>query len=314
MGLFEPKVSGNHANAICSKLGFPNWIRVEAFGYSGGIWVFWKDSIHVSVFFTHPQFLLLQITEAGKPPWFFAPVYGSPVHHLRRRLWKYLNQTNRNISGPWLVAGDFNTVTHRDETLNYLSYSSQRSSDFVNWIQDEGLIDLGFAGPKLTWVKDGASDHIKGARLDRAMCNISWRLKYPDVCVTHLPRFASDHAPILINLEKRAQPLSPACFLFQAAWTTHPDWQNVVTQTWSHEKDLQNNLQDLASKLTGWNKTVFGNIFKRKRELLARLGGIQRRLEITYHRGLASLQRKLTIQLEDVLYQEELMWFQQSRE
>lgn len=38
--LIEPRVYGSHANEICLKVGFANWIRVEVVGFSGGIWIF----------------------------------------------------------------------------------------------------------------------------------------------------------------------------------------------------------------------------------------------------------------------------------
>ncbi|XP_031120942.1 uncharacterized protein LOC116024181 [Ipomoea triloba] len=153
LGLVEPKVSGSQANVICLKLGFSDWIRVEAFGVSGGIWVLWNDHSQVSVIFTHPQFVLLQVQAAGQTPWFCAVVYGSPTHHLRRRLWSELCSVKRGISGPLLVAGDFNSIIDQSETSNYGAYSVQHSVDFVDWIQTEGLLDLGFTGPKFTWTK-----------------------------------------------------------------------------------------------------------------------------------------------------------------
>ncbi|XP_019199146.1 PREDICTED: uncharacterized protein LOC109192895 [Ipomoea nil] len=234
MGIFEPKVSGHQANTICSKLGFSDWVRVEA------------------------------VTQFGHSLWVFAPVYGSPTHHLRRWLWRELSQSKRGQNGPWLVAADFNSVTSKAETSNYSSYSAQRSSDFVTWIQDEGLIDLGFSGPKLTWVKDGSTDAIKWARLDRALCNLEWRIRFPEATVEHLPRIASDHAPLL------------------AAWLAHDDLSKTVQRLWCADQNLLANVQQVAAGLSTWNREVFGN--------------------------------KLRLELEEILYQEELLWFQQSRE
>ena len=41
--LVEPRVSGCRADRIIKKLGFPRSHRIEATGFSGGIWVLWKD-------------------------------------------------------------------------------------------------------------------------------------------------------------------------------------------------------------------------------------------------------------------------------
>ena len=53
LGLLEPKVNGDHADIICNGLGFDRWLRVEALGYSGGIWILWKNSYHLDVVKSH---------------------------------------------------------------------------------------------------------------------------------------------------------------------------------------------------------------------------------------------------------------------
>ena len=65
--------------------------------------------------------------------------------------------------------------------------------------------------------------------------------------------------------------------------------------------------------MASWNREVFGNIFKRKKELLARIGGIQQALEHQPFRSLHCLETNLKKKLEKVLSQEELLWYQKSR-
>lgn len=137
--------------------------------------VFWNNYLHITVIHTHPQFVLLQVQGANQESWFYAVVYGSLTHHLHCRLWAELSMAKRGITGAWMVAGDFNCITSQEETNNYRAFSSQHSSYFVDWIQTEGLVDLGFNGPKYTWIKAGSAGQTKGARLDRELCNIGWR-------------------------------------------------------------------------------------------------------------------------------------------
>ncbi|XP_019189015.1 PREDICTED: uncharacterized protein LOC109183391 [Ipomoea nil] len=212
-----------------------------------------------------------------------------------------------------MIAGDFNVVRTRDETKNYSSFSAHRSSDFSGWIQDEGLIDMGFSGPSLTWVKNGNNDNIKGARLDRAMCNLDWRIMFPEVTVTHLARLASDHAPILVQIKGKRLSRPIASFVFQAAWFTREDIRDVVDNTWDSNQNIVDNSKALAAALSEWNKNSFGNIFKRKRILNSRIGGIQRVLAENFHKGLTKLELKLRDELESTLQQEELLWYQKSR-
>ncbi|KAK4277819.1 hypothetical protein QN277_015755 [Acacia crassicarpa] len=42
--LLEPRISGVRADKVCRKLGFSHWMRVEATGFFGGIWVLWNSN------------------------------------------------------------------------------------------------------------------------------------------------------------------------------------------------------------------------------------------------------------------------------
>ncbi|CAL1406862.1 unnamed protein product [Linum trigynum] len=70
----------------------------------------------------------------------------------------------------------------------------------------------------------------------------------------------------------------------------------------------------MAEKLTEWNKSTFGNVFQKKRRLLSRIHEIQKKIANDFSPGLFKLQSKLEKELDDVLEQGELIWFQRSRE
>ncbi|KAK8672174.1 hypothetical protein V6N13_110547 [Hibiscus sabdariffa] len=55
-------VSGFQADSIIASLGFPYSHRVEAQGFSGGIWIAWFDSITVDIILNHFQFVHCRIT------------------------------------------------------------------------------------------------------------------------------------------------------------------------------------------------------------------------------------------------------------
>lgn len=59
---------------------------------------------------------------------------------------------------------------------------------------------------------------------------------------------------------------------------------------------------------------MFGNVNARKKRVLARLEGVQRKMQYKPQRNLIKLDQKLRTELEEILYQEEVMWFQKSRE
>ncbi|XP_031116601.1 uncharacterized protein LOC116020257 [Ipomoea triloba] len=148
--LMETKTSGDNADTVCCKLGFENWARVEALGFSGGIWVFWSDALQVEILTSHPQFVHMAITEPSGRRWNLSMVYGSPSGYLRRRLWNALSRNKIHVNYPWLIAGDFNAIVSNEECTSTSSPGAHRNSDFKDWIFDEALFDLGFSGQKFT--------------------------------------------------------------------------------------------------------------------------------------------------------------------
>nr|GMD60615.1 uncharacterized protein LOC109160503 [Ipomoea batatas] len=162
--ILETKISGNGADEICLKLDFDNWIRVEAVGMSGGIWVFWNDSLKAKVLRTNPQFILMEIENVDNTKWNMALVYESPNLALRRKLWNALNTTECNIMVPWMAMGDFNAVMNIDEVSSTNTFNDNRSKDYNMWINEEGLIDLGFNRPCFTWKRGSDMNTFRTVR------------------------------------------------------------------------------------------------------------------------------------------------------
>jgi hypothetical protein len=89
----------------------------------------------------------------------------------------------------------------------------RRCRFFQHKIDECYLFDLGSIGPKFTWwwpkFNNGARIY---ERLDRAMSNDKWRLKYPSAVVKTLTRVNfSDHHPLLVcfkgvNLISKERP------------------------------------------------------------------------------------------------------------
>lgn len=61
VGLLETRVISDKADAIIAKLGFQFSHQVEAIGFSGSIWIAWKESARVEVVCNHSQFILIRI-------------------------------------------------------------------------------------------------------------------------------------------------------------------------------------------------------------------------------------------------------------
>ena len=82
------------------------------------------------------------------------------------------------------------------------------------------LEDLGFKGNPYTWNNNIPRDENRKLRLDRVVAIKEWRDKFQLSSVTHLSPLASDHLPIVLQIEhlkpKRSQ--GQKGFKFEESW------------------------------------------------------------------------------------------------
>ncbi|KAL7226194.1 hypothetical protein ACSBR1_021345 [Camellia fascicularis] len=304
-------------------MGFTASSHVDPIDRSGGIWLLWNPNVvNVRVVEASSQQITATISRQDYPDWLLSAVYASPSSVKRDELWEQLEAIAQYTTDPWLVAGDFNDFTSPNDKRSFhgrshqnLSQDQRRSSKFNDRINHCKLMDLGCAGPRLTWSNNRKGWANTMVRLDRAMCNTEWRTTFPDGAVRNLPRTYSDHSPMMVFTQGKS-PFLSICkpFKFLAAWITHKDFKKVVDGCWGKTHfSLCSKLQTLSHKASVWNKEVFGNIFRRKRWLLGRIEGIQASQAINYSHNLHNLELDLVDQYNTVLYQEELLWFQKAR-
>lgn len=54
-------------------------------------------------------------------------------------------------NGPWLVIGDYNAVSSKEEKWGGKVFRLSHAKDYLEFIEDTKLIDFGIVGPKYTW-------------------------------------------------------------------------------------------------------------------------------------------------------------------
>ncbi|KAK8617450.1 hypothetical protein V6N13_080366 [Hibiscus sabdariffa] len=280
----ESRISGRKADAIIASLGFPHSHRVEASGFSGGIWLAWFDSVTVAVEFNHFQFIHCRVTMICDNSFVLATVvYGSPNATKRKALWSGLRHIAPSITSPWVLFDDFNsTLCHADRMGG--SLSSKPSTYFQNIV-----------------------------RLDRFLCNSLWDEAFPESFVEHLLRMKSDHRPILLTVGNIVRNSSPSPFRYFSGWSSHDDFDRMVSDNWVPSTSLSETIISFTKVADIWNKTIFGYIGSKKRMIMARLRGAQKALCTKASRFLMKLESELLLELEKLLDQEELLWRQKSR-
>uniref|UniRef100_A0A6N2N2Q5 Endonuclease/exonuclease/phosphatase domain-containing protein n=1 Tax=Salix viminalis TaxID=40686 RepID=A0A6N2N2Q5_SALVM len=142
--------------------------------------------------------------------WLFTVVYANPNAILKKQCFEEVAKLASGVRLPWMVIGDFNEILMADEKIRGAAVDNQRCYHFARWVQECQLIDLGSKGPKFTW---------------RGGCR-------NDVLV--LPRYKSDHHPILVELKEMGTRISNSerPFRFEAAWIHHNEFAKFLEVNW----------------------------------------------------------------------------------
>ncbi|XP_072087303.1 uncharacterized protein [Arachis hypogaea] len=263
------------------RLGYYPVGIVDAVGHKGGIW-FLSANLKFSckILWAMNQCVTLEIDGGGRR-WICSAIYGSPQATNRVELWSHLLDIGLCIQDPWVVVGDFNDILSVHEVKGGNFYSN-RSSIFASTLNSCGLFDLTTFGRRFTWFRKIQGNKEIAKRLDRAC--------FP--------------------IKKGNRP-----FRFQAAWATHPDYKAIVQKSWdSTDFGIHRKLLGVQEASLEFNSTVFGNIFIKKRELEGYLNRIQRKMEADDDPILKHKEEELRAEYNIVLAQEELLWYQKSKD
>jgi hypothetical protein len=250
----------------------------------------------------------------GNDSWFLTGVYASPVYTSRLDLWNHLIGLKRDVDGPWLLMGDFNDIIHPSEQRGD-NFSQSKAAALLNVMDSCNLVEVTSTGGNFTWNIPCSGNRMVYRKLGRALTDVPCRMTFPNAYVEVLCKFHSDHNPLLLRCGLPLQDCGPRPFRFEAAWTTHPNYSDIVQKAWGKSPtDIVTCLRHVQEDSTLFNKETFGNIKKRKEQIERRLKGIQRSLEQVDSARLVYLQRELQHDYDVILGQEEIHWCQKARE
>lgn len=137
---------------------------------------------------------------AGTPCWQIICIYSPNRPTERRKMWEEIAELLSSGNIPTMLLGDMNTIVYQGDKMGGVPVNSYQVKDIQQFIQRTSLIDLRFQGPAFTWTNRRSQSFHIIERLDRAFAEVHWVSMFPNAAVFHLPRIASDHNPILVNL------------------------------------------------------------------------------------------------------------------
>ena len=308
--LFETRCGGMKAKKIISKMGFNGSYVVDAQGFSGGLWVLWRDeSWAVSIIGSSEQCVHLSFDHNGEKC-LVSAVYASPYYVKRRSLWRELEEFGNEVEGPWCVGGDFNAILFENERRSTRKEYSLVDKDFSNWYGESGLSHIHTMGSFFTWSREGCE-----SRLDRILANDMFMDRFTEAKTTVLYSFKSDHKALLLTMEvSHCSVAFERPFRFVASWLLHNDFNEFMKRVWDKNLSWSQNVNVFTQQVEVWKTEVYGHVGRRKKQILARLDGISRSLK---NQGswssLSQLQKELWQELETLILQEDIMWAQKAR-
>jgi len=288
---------------------------IEASGHLGGLWLLKQSANNTTSTVLHfNQYSITFSLHRGDATTTCTCVYASPNPTMRPNFWTYLTNISHTINGPWMLIGDFNeTLLPSDQRGGIFNHN--RAGLFSNFMNNCNLLDLTTTGGRFTWHRNRNGIRILSKKLDRGLANVDWRISFPEAFVEVLCRLHSDHNPLLLRFGGLPLARGPRPFRFEGAWIDHKDYADLVSQSWtSSNHDTIIALKNVMKNSITFNQEVFGNIFKRKKHIERRLKGIQHYLERVDSVRHTILEKELQQEYNHILYQEEMLWYQKSRE
>jgi hypothetical protein len=271
--LSETKMRDKRARNFMWSLGYSGAFAVSSNGLSGGLALFWSSSLKVSLRAFSTQLIDILVTPEERLEWRSTLVYGEPKKELRHLFWDRMRFLRTHWRGPWICAGDFNEALSNDEQIGGRIREENQMALFRDCLDDCGLMDLGYIGPKFTWSnKQGNNRNIK-VRLDRAVANSDFMQIYDSCTVENIITSSSDHYAILVNVASASHHIADHpiqhSFKFEAAWMRAPDYSEMVEEAWTKYTDgapsLNNTwsaLKSMSNTLQTWSKQFIGSIRK----------------------------------------------------
>jgi hypothetical protein len=216
-------------------MGFSSWLQIPPFGFKGGLFVTWKQGFVLDPIHLDENHISCRVVSS--PPlsfWMISCVYAPPSIQSRSIFWSKLTDLGSSFDGPWLLLGDFNAILSSAEKCGGRSFGFASYFDFVDFVQFNALVDLGFVGNKFTWSNHRfGRDNIR-ERLNHGLANQGWVHLYPNSLINHLMASYSDHCPILLSTYGNYRNL-PKPFRFEAFWTRDLSSHSVVASAWLGE-------------------------------------------------------------------------------
>ena len=313
--LCETRQKKDRVAKLRRRLGLSGFAGCDSEGMSGGLALFWHDSLQVEVKEITPRFIDVHVRMSTSAPlWRATFIYGEPRTDLRHRMWSTMCDLKAASDLPWFAVGDFNEALWQHEHMSACRRPENQMVAFRDTLLVCELKDLGFQGIPFTYDNGRRGNANVKVRLDRALADDRWRDIFTDASVVHLVTPCSDHCPILVKLDREAATGSVCkCRRYEIMWEREHALPEVISNAWqdcgpkSDLGEVNAALKKVMDVLQTWGGRKFGNVTRELARLRKKLENLRR------DNAPACDIREAMDAMNELLYREEMLWLQRSR-
>ena len=241
----------------------------------------WKREVNLSLRWLGRMHIDVTIEEVDGYKWRLTGIYGEPRPDHREETWRLLRTLHQQEKLPWVCIRDFNEILYNFEKQGGVPRAHSQMDRFHDALNFCNLNDLGFEGDVFTWRNNNFRlDGYIRERLDRAVANPQWCMRFPGYKVRNGCPEHSDHRPVILDVhgaaQRRRPPPNNLNKRFEARWLLEEDCEQLVTEAWEDATRKGNGrvmerLKCVSRSLDKWSREVLGDLQKRIKKLRAEL-------------------------------------------
>ncbi|XP_058733155.1 uncharacterized protein LOC131604751 [Vicia villosa] len=170
--------------------------------FNGRIWISW-DVTNVDIRVRHSTSQLIHCAlydNQGVFLYWITTVYASNSANDICRLWKDIENINRNQQGPWVVVGDFNNATKLQDRIGGKRVTQAEIKDLIDMMNVTELSEMDSTRQYFTWSNNQLGNTIY-SRIDRVIANADWFQLHMDTTLYVIHQGVSDHAMLWIKAQ-----------------------------------------------------------------------------------------------------------------
>jgi hypothetical protein len=297
------------------RFGMGGYVGYDSEGMSGGLALFWHESVQVDVKEVNGRYIDVFVRESvSSPQWHATFVYGEPRTDQRHNMWSLMCALRATSDIPWFLVGNFNEALWQHEHLSVCPRPEAQMGAFRDAVLLCELKDLRFSGLPFTYDNRRSGRANVKVRLDRALADDRWRDLFTDASVVHLVSPCSDHCPLLVKLAREvwSGPVRK-CKCYEIMWEREEALPEVVANAWHGQGskadlgEVNAALEKVMEVLQAWGRRKFGNVTRELQRLRVKLANM--------YKENAPIQdiRPTLDSMNELLYREEMLWLQRSR-